>query len=165
MVITARFPFLAQQGGRRYQADMCPLGLSRTFSPRIHSSTPNHGGSCIQSATYPMPRHLPYVPWSPLVRHRGKRTWPNWPGRPDQGCSIQQPQFFSPIVRSRIDHRCLGRRVRGVPPGSNADPTDAKHTFRSCPCPPSHRQAFGPWWESSMPSRLACHIGLAPSPP
>lgn len=68
------------------------------------SSTLNHIGSSIQSATHPMPRELPYVPWSPLVMHRGERTWFSWPGRISQDYSIQQTPlspYLSPELITR----------------------------------------------------------------
>jgi hypothetical protein len=139
---------------------MCPFGLSRPFSTQIHSSTLNHVGSPIQSATHPMPRELPYVPWSPLVRHRGKRTWPSCPGRISQDYSIQQTPFFPYPGPELITSPLEEERVRSVPPGSKSDSTDANCTFRSYPCPWSYIQALGPWCVSTN----AIQPGLSPWP-
>lgn len=138
---------------------MCPFGLSRPFSTQIHSSTLNHVGSPIQSATHPMPRELPYVPWSPLVRHRGKRTWSSCPGRISQDYSIQQTPFFLYLGPELITSLLEEERVRSVPPGSKSGSTDAKmHLQELC-------QPMQSYCVSTTPSSLACHIGQTPSPP
>lgn len=150
--------FPGPAGGRRCQAKI--FGLPRSFSTQIHSSTLNHDSSSIQSATHPVPRELPYVPWSPLVGHKGKRTWPSWPGKPGQGYSTWQLPSSHTVIAGT-----LGEESGGVPPGSNSDSTDAKCSFRSCPCLRSHSHALGTWCASIHHSAWAVMLAWLPVPP